>query len=531
VDSVTAAALVQASQIVAAAGLYGLASLLLLSTTTTTTGTAAVAAAAAAAAFSSSTTDATASNNTNTTTTAGSSNSNNTTTSAASPNTALPSPEAVRVAATKACLENPPWVHWSKNDSAAKVVDKDRLSVQAAPVQGYRMARASAQAVNNSSNNNSNKTTNTNNTTSGQQQYWECLVQPGPSASAIADALPANARLGPVLQRQLQAALEYEQSNNNNNNNTNNNNTNSNNDPAAKRRKLESDTVLSRQQRAVVSVGGHVRLGWSMRTGDLQAPVGYDKWSYGIRDTAGSLVHCSQRQDEWTAGTGQDASFGSRDVIGSAIQINTAAADTSAAAAAVDDDDDGGGGDANANADKNADKSTNPCNEIRFFKNGECLGQFVLSKGKRVGGVAFDDVQPGSYYPAVSCYMGGSIVANFGPYWIHPPRRKLPVALGKLVPLSVPPPADPKDVVAAQAATAKLFRRPDQQQAFLEAVRVEAQVLRTAWEDYMERHVAMVRREREARGLSTADLPEVKADDANDTASGKGKSDAAMDTQ
>jgi hypothetical protein len=31
----------------------------------------------------------------------------------------------------------------------------------------------------------------------------------------------------------------------------------------------------------------HVRLGWSTRQGSLQAPCGFDKWSYGYRDIAG----------------------------------------------------------------------------------------------------------------------------------------------------------------------------------------------------------------------------------------------------
>jgi hypothetical protein len=31
----------------------------------------------------------------------------------------------------------------------------------------------------------------------------------------------------------------------------------------------------------------HVRVGWSTRLGELQAPVGFDKHSYGYRDEAG----------------------------------------------------------------------------------------------------------------------------------------------------------------------------------------------------------------------------------------------------
>lgn len=36
----------------------------------------------------------------------------------------------------------------------------------------------------------------------------------------------------------------------------------------------------------------HVRLGWSTRQGDLQAPVGYDRFSFGYRDMGGDLMVC-----------------------------------------------------------------------------------------------------------------------------------------------------------------------------------------------------------------------------------------------
>lgn len=31
----------------------------------------------------------------------------------------------------------------------------------------------------------------------------------------------------------------------------------------------------------------HVRVGWSTRQAELQAPVGYDKWSFGYADVTG----------------------------------------------------------------------------------------------------------------------------------------------------------------------------------------------------------------------------------------------------
>jgi hypothetical protein len=60
---------------------------------------------------------------------------------------------------------------------------------------------------------------------------------------------------------------------------------------------------------------GHVRLGWAAITGELDAPVGYDAWSYGYRDVNGARVHRSERYD----GYGQP--FGVGDVVGCLIYM------------------------------------------------------------------------------------------------------------------------------------------------------------------------------------------------------------------
>jgi hypothetical protein len=40
---------------------------------------------------------------------------------------------------------------------------------------------------------------------------------------------------------------------------------------------------------------GHCRIGWSQISGDLQAPCGYDKFSYSFRDSPGALFHQSSQ--------------------------------------------------------------------------------------------------------------------------------------------------------------------------------------------------------------------------------------------
>ena len=123
-------------------------------------------------------------------------------------------------------------------------------------------------------------------------------------------------------------------------------------------------------------------VGWAQRSGELQAPVGYDKWSYAYRDLQGSKLHNSVRIDGFGEPFGERAQSltrsargkglvvtrslalvaGPSDVIGLAIFLQPPAAGEAAGAASTD----------------------VPMNQIRFFKNG------------RDQGVAFENVPPGA---------------------------------------------------------------------------------------------------------------------------------------
>lgn len=48
--------------------------------------------------------------------------------------------------------------------------------------------------------------------------------------------------------------------------------------------------------------GGHVRIGFSRREGSLDTPVGFDAYSYGLRDVAGQKVHMSRPKNFMPAG-------------------------------------------------------------------------------------------------------------------------------------------------------------------------------------------------------------------------------------
>jgi hypothetical protein len=372
--------------------------------------------------------------------------------------TIIPAVDAVRQASKKAVAEQPLWLHWSKQDMAPNFkCDSMRLSISGA-MRGYRMARAS------------------HGVSSSGCYYFECIILPGPSATDILNSLPPNARLGTGLREKLQAAVEWEEAQASRKGVDE--------EKSSKRRKVE-ENVNSPPQ-----VGGHVRIGWSMRTGDLQAPVGYDKWSYGIRDIDGSILHCSQRHDNW-GGEG----FGADDVLGCAI--------------CFDDNE-------THNEDTLEKKSSN---HIRFFKNGDCMGQFVISKGKREGGEAFSNIERGTYYPAVSCYMGGAVRANFGPYWICPPKRsRLPPGLKNMRSMSsvCPPPVSPDEAVNSLATIVKNFRKVEHQQSLKEAVRAEAETQRQMYEDFYKNHIEEIRQARMERGISVADLPQADSTGAGD---------------
>lgn len=499
-DAVTAAGLAQASQLVSSWGYHGVATLLTaqLQPNRQQQQAAAAAAAAAAASLESSSNK----KGSNATGGGGSGTGGN------SPHPALlPTVAQVQLAASKAVLDTPPWIHWNKVDMAPqlRVTDSGRLHLTG-PLRGYRMARASHGC-------------------STGCYYFECRIQPGPSAEEIVNNLPPNARLGPGLQEQLQAALKWEEAkkaekqqqdklkeatttttvqNEKEERETSSSSTSGR--GGGRKRKLDNSTNGDADDKVPPQVGGHLRIGWSMRTGDLQAPVGYDKWSYGIRCSTGSIIHESHRQDIW-GGEGMEAG----DILGCAICLRSPQQNDTATSSSAESNEKSGG-------------SVTTDNHIRFFKNGQCMGEFVISKGKRVGGEAFSNLESGTYYPAASCYMGGSVKVNFGPHWVYPPK-KLPPGL-KLAPLSdlCPPPMTAEEVLSSSklATAVKLFRKADQQRALKEAIVAEAEILCQAHDRFIEQHVRDVRQEREDRGLSVQDLPEVVVETT--------KTEEAMDT-
>ncbi|KAJ7380308.1 Set1/Ash2 histone methyltransferase complex subunit ASH2 [Desmophyllum pertusum] len=151
------------------------------------------------------------------------------------------------------------------------------------------------------------------------------------------------------------------------------------------------------------------RIGWSQLYGNLQAPLGYDKFSYSWRSKKGTRFHESRGKhysDGYTNG----------DVIGFYISLpenNRHPAEflppTFKDKALIkfkshlyfEEKD------LVDKAEKNL--KAIPESQVKFYKNGVCQG------------VAWQDIYDGTYYPAVSLYKNATVTLNFGPDFQFPP--------------------------------------------------------------------------------------------------------------
>jgi len=381
----------------------------------------------------------------------------------------LPSVESITKEATKAVNDNPPYVHLSGRDTAPQLrIDENpatgrRLTLRGG-MRGYRMARA------------------THGVSSGTY-YYEVLILTPAGAREVVRNLPDVVRLGDGLRENLQddlvrEVLEKEDDG------VDDENASSAAAMAGKssNKRARKSNVGTPPNYDASKLPGHVRIGWSMRTGDLQAPVGYDRWSYGFRDILGSRIHRSRREDRWGG-----EPFGPGDIMGLCITM-------------IDEDEDG---DASSFSAKGS-----GCH-IRLFKNGQALGHFEIVRGAKLGGEAFN-IMPGTYYPAISSYMGGSARVNFGPHFVYPPPKTLPGGW-KALPVSdlCPPPPEPKDAAALAVQERNFPKKTEDSviKAFQEAVEVEAKIRSKCYKAHYSKHAEEIRSDRLQRGLNTADLP------------------------
>ncbi|GMH36621.1 hypothetical protein BSKO_04494 [Bryopsis sp. KO-2023] len=151
---------------------------------------------------------------------------------------------------------------------------------------------------------------------------------------------------------------------------------------------------------------GHCRLGWATQRGEVQAPVGFDKYGFSYRDIGGTKQHRALREE-------YGESFAEGDVIGCTIILPEGGRPLEKKPKEivrwrgilhyVDEPD--------------PEPNTLPGSRVVFSKNG-------VSQG-----IAYKDFFEGTYYPSASLYThpdqkeGATIAFNFGPDFKYPPAE------------------------------------------------------------------------------------------------------------
>ncbi|CZT51063.1 related to histone-lysine N-methyltransferase [Rhynchosporium secalis] len=235
-----------------------------------------------------------------------------------------------------------------------------------------------------------------------------------------------------------------------------------------------------------VESNGHVRMGWARREATLDAPVGYDAYSYGIRDALGQKVFMSRPKDFFP--NKEDIREG--DVIGLEINLPSETLHRKIVEGhynpAVDLEDEGNVGierpdiirdrvpirfkthlyfeQIEYQATKELEELMNPSpiiqstggvggstqepgpthpvpalrtlphSNIKIYKNGKYIGtpftnllSFLPPASKPLTQVgAREGLDNGmlGYYPAVSVFRGGAAEVNFGPDFWYPPQEE-----------------------------------------------------------------------------------------------------------
>lgn len=153
------------------------------------------------------------------------------------------------------------------------------------------------------------------------------------------------------------------------------------------------------------------RIGWTQKLGNLQAPLGYDKFGYSWRNKKGTRFHQSKGKhysDEYT----KDDVLGFFIYIPPLKQEYHLCRDTCKDNALIkfktffyfEEKDDV----------EAAEKALRlvPGSFMEFYKNG-------VSQGK----VWHDELFAGEYYPCASMYKNSTVTMNFGPEFKHPPTN------------------------------------------------------------------------------------------------------------
>ncbi|KAM9456512.1 set1/Ash2 histone methyltransferase complex subunit ASH2 isoform 2-T2 [Clarias gariepinus] len=151
------------------------------------------------------------------------------------------------------------------------------------------------------------------------------------------------------------------------------------------------------------------RLGWSQPLGNLQAPLGYDKFSYSWRSKKGTRFHQS-------LGKHYSDSYGQGDILGFFIELP----DNTETAKAL--------------PDTYKDKALIKFKSYLYFEEKDYVdkaekslkevdkSRMIFYKNGINQGVAYEKLFEGMYFPAISLYKNCQVSVNFGPHFKYPPK-------------------------------------------------------------------------------------------------------------
>lgn len=187
-----------------------------------------------------------------------------------------------------------------------------------------------------------------------------------------------------------------------------------------------------------------VRLGWSMRRCDAETPVGFDAYSYGLRDRSGEFVHLGYRKP-------YGESFGVGDVIGCRIVLPKLTEEQHERVLEADEKWLHWRFVAYKQGPPPPDNGVDlwPRGRVEFYKNGQSMGvpsafqlpieeianESVPGEDEKANGAADESEKikekkglleldknkekkgllAGYYYPSISIFKDGVVQANFGP--------------------------------------------------------------------------------------------------------------------
>ncbi len=234
----------------------------------------------------------------------------------------------------------------------------------------------------------------------------------------------------------------------------------------------------------------HVRVGFASDKADKNAPIGFDRYGYSIRDTDGRVYHEANGAD-FGSGTG----FSTGDVLGCYLVLPPDLVPVSSLNSAAEAEEEeeipleeakkrggrkkkhaGGASAADAKADEERERKQREEKEREKLAAEEQSGpkmsdqeiqilqrkQQLFSLNSKVQfflngvsmGIGFKNLLKGTYYPAVSLYMGAKVEVNFGPVFWNPPAELLEI--GGIASLEAAT-ADPSKINIAALSQVGLF--------------------------------------------------------------------------